>query len=248
MTSHEQALTVRQTGGENLELPTILILDPSEFRRTCVMASLSSHGFSQIAHFDGVGDVPEGEQHDLVVYFFENSHDEATEFAAELAQVKELAPDAKIVVIVDEPEEFLEQPAGPGGSVHSVLPADMEPELLRASFCLIHHGYGLYPLGESGRPPRPFMLSKTSGALNLGMLEGHPLLAKITPRQRQVLESLLLGQSNKEIAKRLSISESTVKTHVHFIMRILGAANRTQIVLKFAQQSDGQPHEAGQLS
>ncbi|AKH42845.1 DNA-binding NarL/FixJ family response regulator [Altererythrobacter atlanticus] len=245
MKNVNEALVFQQPTGETLALPNILLLDQSEFRRTCVVASLSSHGFSDIAQLNRAQEISADGKHDLIVIFFDSGEREAAEFEDDLGRIRQLCPKSKIVAIVDEPEEFLGRATG---QIHSVLPADMEPELLRASFCLIHYGYGLYPLREDARSPRPFMLSKTSGSLNLGVLEGHPLLAKITPRQRQVLESLLLGQSNKEIAKRLSISESTVKTHVHFIMRILGASNRTQIVLKFAQQGEVQANGAGQTS
>jgi DNA-binding NarL/FixJ family response regulator len=50
----------------------------------------------------------------------------------------------------------------------------------------------------------------------------------LTPRQIAVLECLCHGDSNKLIARRLSVSETTVKLHVRQIMRKLGAANRTQ--------------------
>jgi DNA-binding NarL/FixJ family response regulator len=50
----------------------------------------------------------------------------------------------------------------------------------------------------------------------------------LTPRQAAVLECLCHGDSNKLIARRLSVSETTVKLHVRQIMRKLGAANRTQ--------------------
>jgi DNA-binding NarL/FixJ family response regulator len=61
----------------------------------------------------------------------------------------------------------------------------------------------------------------------------------LTPRQAAVLECLCQGDSNKLIARRLSVSETTVKVHVRQIMRKLGAANRTQAaVLTCNAQSD----------
>ena len=53
----------------------------------------------------------------------------------------------------------------------------------------------------------------------------------LTQRQRQVLECLGRGLSNKEIAAELSVSDSTVKLHINRLMRILDVDNRTQIVL-----------------
>jgi PAS domain S-box-containing protein len=54
----------------------------------------------------------------------------------------------------------------------------------------------------------------------------------LTDRQREVLDLLALGNSNKAIGAKLGISEATVKLHVHHIMRALGASNRTEAALR----------------
>jgi DNA-binding NarL/FixJ family response regulator len=53
----------------------------------------------------------------------------------------------------------------------------------------------------------------------------------MTPRQREVLELLLDGKSNKMIARDLAISVETVKDHVAAVLRTLGVNSRTQAVL-----------------
>ncbi len=50
---------------------------------------------------------------------------------------------------------------------------------------------------------------------------------KLTPRQCEVLKYVSLGKSNKFIAAELSLCESTVKVHVHEVMKRLGATSRT---------------------
>ena len=52
----------------------------------------------------------------------------------------------------------------------------------------------------------------------------------LTPRERDVLELLAEGMSNKAIAARLEISDQTVKFHVASISGKLGASNRTEAV------------------
>ena len=58
---------------------------------------------------------------------------------------------------------------------------------------------------------------------------------KLTKRQREVLNYLQQGLSNKQIAGKMDISEPTVKLHIHGLFYKLGATNRTQIVLKAAE-------------
>jgi DNA-binding NarL/FixJ family response regulator len=52
----------------------------------------------------------------------------------------------------------------------------------------------------------------------------------LTVREEQILALLRHGKQNKQIAYELSLSEGTVKVHVHNIMRKFGVSNRTQIL------------------
>jgi DNA-binding NarL/FixJ family response regulator len=54
----------------------------------------------------------------------------------------------------------------------------------------------------------------------------------LTERQREVLQRLTQGSSNKQIARDLGLSENTVKVHVAAILRALGASNRTEAALQ----------------
>lgn len=54
----------------------------------------------------------------------------------------------------------------------------------------------------------------------------------VTRREREVLGLLAAGRSNKEIARRLGLSPNTVKTHIARLYGKLGAARRTDAVLR----------------
>ena len=54
----------------------------------------------------------------------------------------------------------------------------------------------------------------------------------ITDREREVLQLLADGRSNKEIAARLGLSPNTVKTHVASLLEKLQAARRTEAILR----------------
>ncbi|MGZ8697072.1 MAG: response regulator [Gaiellaceae bacterium] len=56
-------------------------------------------------------------------------------------------------------------------------------------------------------------------------------LAGISPREREVFALLLDGMPNKLIARRLGISEKTVKSHLTSIFRGIGVTDRVQAVL-----------------
>jgi DNA-binding NarL/FixJ family response regulator len=57
----------------------------------------------------------------------------------------------------------------------------------------------------------------------------------LTPREREVLDLLAAGMSNREIAQRLSISERTARTHVSSILDKLDLRSRTQAALYAVQ-------------
>jgi two-component system NarL family response regulator len=51
---------------------------------------------------------------------------------------------------------------------------------------------------------------------------------ELTPREFDVLEQIVHGKSNKEIATELEITEATVKTHINSLLGKLGVTDRTQ--------------------
>ena len=53
---------------------------------------------------------------------------------------------------------------------------------------------------------------------------------KLTPRERELMELIYAGMSNKEIAETLFLSESTVKTHIYNIFRKLEVKNRVGVI------------------
>lgn len=55
--------------------------------------------------------------------------------------------------------------------------------------------------------------------------------SELTPRELEVLNLIMKGMSNKEIARTTSITEETVKSHVSNILSKLGVSDRTQAVI-----------------
>ncbi|MDQ3922437.1 MAG: response regulator transcription factor [Actinomycetota bacterium] len=98
-------------------------------------------------------------------------------------------------------------------------------------------------------PPEEFLAAVAAVVLGLvvlprtltGRLIGEPANVEepsepLTAREREVLELLGRGLSNKMIAKELHISEHTVKFHISSIYTKLGVASRTEAINRGARQ------------
>jgi two-component system response regulator FixJ len=57
-------------------------------------------------------------------------------------------------------------------------------------------------------------------------------IAELSPRQREVMDLVALGHSNKQIAQRLGISPRTVENYRAWVMERMGAANIAELVRK----------------
>jgi len=64
-----------------------------------------------------------------------------------------------------------------------------------------------------------------------GTIAPTPPAIPLTVREREVLQGVCAGEPNKTIARRLAISEATVRAHLGAVFRALGVSNRTQAAL-----------------
>ncbi|HJV28540.1 MAG TPA: LuxR C-terminal-related transcriptional regulator [Aromatoleum sp.] len=109
------------------------------------------------------------------------------------------------------------------------------PELLREVAQAVRHG-GLW-VGT-------VLMSRILGAAGraLPAVADETLLRALTDREAEVARAAATGQSNKEIAATLGVTERTVKAHLAAVFEKLGVRDRLQLVLRFSQQ--GVPVEA----
>lgn len=116
--------------------------------------------------------------------------------------------------------------AGARGYVHALANIEV---LRQVATVVIHQGLWV----------GPELLSRVVGS-GFRALGGAPRanqewLERLTERERAVALAVADGQSNKEVARRLEISDRTVKSHLSAIFRKLEVRDRMQLVLRLSQ-------------
>ncbi len=108
-----------------------------------------------------------------------------------------------------------------GAGAAGVIPKDLSAEAMINALKLVLSG-------EKYLPTMILPDSDQTGVVSQKMSEGP--LSDLTQRQREVMELLMQGLPNKEIAESLGVEEVTVKLHLSKIFKKLGVSNRTQAV------------------
>jgi DNA-binding NarL/FixJ family response regulator len=127
--------------------------------------------------------------------------------------LRERGNPARVLVITSFTEPAAVLPAVRAGAAGYVY-KDIDPPALAAAIRSVHAGHVLL------HPDVVRLLAA-----------GEAAPSQLTAREREVLGELALGRSNREIARELSLSEKTVKTHVSAILTKLGVHDRTQAAL-----------------
>ena len=86
--------------------------------------------------------------------------------------------------------------------------------------------------------PANCLLSIMKSELHDAQLDHAREFDSFTSRQKEIIKEVQRGRQNKEIARKLKLSESTVKIHVRNIMRKLNAKNRTEISFRISMLRD----------
>jgi len=141
-----------------------------------------------------------------------------------LPGLKDAAPRARIILLtVSEDEQDLQ--AALRGGAHGYLLKTIEGDLLAQAIHRAMRGEPVISPEMTGKLVSAFQTSTTTPATAPAPRDP---LAQLSAREQQVLEQIALGASNKEIARTLSIAETTVKIHVQHILRKLDLTSRVQ--------------------
>ncbi|WP_407120047.1 LuxR C-terminal-related transcriptional regulator [Bradyrhizobium sp. STM 3561] len=141
-------------------------------------------------------------------------------------------PDAPVVVVADRyrPDEVAATfQAGASGYFVDVMSRDV---FIR-SIELVIMGETMFP---SAFLPLALNLKggdndRATARKDLTVSPDERSAQQLSPRQKTILRCVVEGESNKSIARKIDIAESTVKVHVKAILRKIGVHNRTQAAI-----------------
>ncbi|MFN3842849.1 MAG: LuxR C-terminal-related transcriptional regulator [Rehaibacterium terrae] len=147
-----------------------------------------------------------------------------------LSRLSTLRPDSRVMLCADTlsaPEVLAAVEQGVRGCIAKAAPAGT----WRRALLAVHEGEVWIP--------RWLLVEALSDLLQLmpsGWLPTAAQLERLTERQREIVRWVAQGLSNKEIGRRLGISPTTVKTHLHNIFERVGVSGRQRLLVQTGQQ------------
>lgn len=156
-------------------------------------------------------------------------------------------PDCDVIVVDETLLEAIGQSMANFATLGLIVLSNNLPDTLPRLRSLAPHGWGIVPLNTTptqlqvavSAAAEGFVVLPTASADQLSPQEPVPVPTllnlnstdeSLTAREREVLELVSQGLSNKLIARQLQISEHTVKFHISSITTKLGVASRTEAV------------------
>ncbi len=212
----------------------LLVVDDHTLFRRGLIALLSQDDRFEIA--GEAGDVSEAlrvlpqAQPDLVLL---DNHLPGVKGVDAIPSFKESRPELRVMMLtVSEDEEDLSRALQAGADGY--LLKTSESDQLCDAIVKVSEGQSMISpqmmgklvaaLRGQGTPARPSEPAATTAS-------SPHVLDKLSPREREILQLISKGQSNKQIARELDIAETTVKIHVQHIFKKLDLSSRVQVAV-----------------
>lgn len=154
------------------------------------------------------------------------------EFLNCIHTARTLSPRTRCVVLADNPEEeFSVQTVRTGA--WGLVTKGADPVLIQRAIEKVVRGEMWFSDGAMAKAIETLVRHKPSE---------NPGLEKLTPREADVVVLLVQGYRNKEIAKRLFLSQNTVRRYTETIYRKLGVNSRLEVVLWYQKHQHLMAH------
>lgn len=148
-----------------------------------------------------------------------------------IRKAKEVSPSTKSLLLTSIPDNAFAVQAARSGA-WGLVAKQSDPALLQQAIQKIINGEMGFSHGT--------MVNALQTFVNHEQPEGS-LLEKLTSREAEVLSLLAKGYRNKKIARRLYLSENTVRRYAESIYRKLGVNSRVEAVLEYQAQLNHKP-------
>lgn len=152
-----------------------------------------------------------------------------------LQSLREAAPRARVLMLtVSEDADTMATALQRGA--HGYLLKTVDSDMLVAAIARALQGQSTVSPEMTDKLVSAFQSLHAGGAAAPPAAPAAPAdpLAVLSPREGEILQEIAAGASNKEIARRLDIAETTVKIHVQHILRKLGLGSRVQAAVLLA--------------
>ena len=203
----------------------ILLIDDHTLFRSGIRALLQRQTDFEIVDeaADGVEGIKRAKQHRPDVILLDLNMPGLSGLEALQLLVEDLPQTAVIVLTVSEEAEELA--AALRGGARGYLIKNIETEALIAGIRRAAAGEPVISDSMTAKLVAQFRTPTPAGAAR------HDDAPRLTAREREIVQGLARGESNKEIARDLGVAESTVKIHVQNILKKLNLASRVQVAV-----------------
>ncbi|MDO4583406.1 MAG: response regulator transcription factor [Planctomycetia bacterium] len=193
----------------------VLVVDPQEIFRAGLKSLLADTGIRVVGETADVEEakwLAEKTLPHILLLELENSALDTLDF---LYHFRLSFPQVRVVVCThsDNPTYMLRSAAL---GVKDYIPKTLSAKSLQSTLQNVYYGTNI-----SENPHWTYLLNSRHA-------RSRSASTTLTKREEQVLRLIVLGQSNKEIAKTLHLSADTVKEHIHHLFQKISVRDRTQ--------------------
>ena len=146
-----------------------------------------------------------------------------------LSELQKISPSTRIILLTTTPTET-EGTSMLEAGAKGYCSMEMDPALLAKAVKMVQKGEVWV-----GRKVISHLLDTlvtlTEQQRNRSLPKADPSLDVLTPREKEIVQQIGGGSSNKEIAHQLHVSEKTVKAHLTSVFRKLGVSDRLHLAL-----------------
>lgn len=211
--------------------PRVIIVDDHELAREGLKLALQQRGFEVVASVEtGEDAIVATQNHEPDLILLDIRLGDGIDGLAAAKTIADLGLKTRIMMLSlhDDPD-YVRAALAAGAKGYVLKDASLE-DLCREARTVMSGGTAI---------PADLLNKVLTRAENKE--DDSPPVDKLTDRERGVLELVAEGLTNKEVARKLDISPSTVKAHVERVLAKLNATDRTQAAVMMARwKQEGQ--------